>query len=363
MRSRSKAGIGAILVVALAAGVFYEHHRSAGSTPGGKAAAISAVAVETVPVRRAAMANTVTSYGNLVARRSVDIVPEGPGQVERILFADGQRVAAGTPLVVIDSRIAAAQVQASRAQAEADRQNLQRTRSLAQQGLDSTYSLEQAQSRASVSQANLLIDQQKLQRLTLRAPFAGTLGTRFVDVGAFLNGGDKIVRLDDTSELQIEFRMPSSVLLHVTEGMPVHVTIPSAGNAFAVTGELSFIDPAVSTDTRSVLLRAVVPNPRRHLHPGLFARVSLDLAVHPHAIVVPAQAVTRDIGGAYVYVVDDKGTAHKRIVATGLSNERLIEVTSGLEVGQQVVTVGQFRLQDGDPVKIVPTAAAASGGS
>jgi membrane fusion protein (multidrug efflux system) len=326
-------------------------------------AAIAAVAVEIAPVRHAAIADSVTSYGNLVARRSVNIVPEGPGQVEEILFADGQQVAAGTPLVVINNRIAAAQVQASRAQAAADVQNLRRTQSLEQQGLDSTYSLEQAQSRAAVSQANLMIDQQKLQSFTLRAPFAGTLGTRVVDVGAFLNGGDKIVRLDDTSELQIEFRMPSSVIPHVAEGIPVHVTIPGAGKSLAVEGELSFIDPAVSTDTRSVLLRAVVPNPRRRLHPGLFVRVSLDLAVHPHALVVPAEAVMRDIGGAYVYVVDGNGIARRRVIETGLSNDRLVEATSGLEAGDRVVTVGQFRLQDGDPVKIVAAGAPVNGSS
>lgn len=361
MRWKSKAGIGAILAVALAAGLLYEHRGSGNSAHAEAPGAMAAVAVETVPVRRAAMADSVTSYGNLVARRSVNIVPEGPGQVEVILFADGQHVAAGTPLVVINSRIAAAQVQASRAQADADRQNLRRTQSLEQQGLDSTYSLEQAQSRAAVSQANLVIDQQKLQRLTLRAPFSGTLGTRVVDVGAFLNGGDKIVRLDDTSELQIEFRMPSSVISHVAEVIAVHVTIPGGGKPLAVEGKLSFIDPAVSTDTRSVLLRAVVPNPGRRMHPGLFVRVSLDLSVHPHALVVPAEAVTRDIGGAYVYVVDDKNIARRRVVEIGLSNDRLVEVTAGLTPGEQVVTVGQFRLQDGDPVKIV--AAPADGSS
>lgn len=352
-----------ILAVALGAGLLYEHH-SAGrnSGPAGTPAAMAAVAVEIVPVRHAAMADSVTSYGNLVARRSVNIVPEGPGQVEKILFADGQQVAAGTPLVVINNRIAAAQVQASRAQAAADVQNLRRTQSLQQQGLDSTYSLEQAQSRAAVSQANLMIDQQKLQSFTLRAPFAGTLGTRAVDVGAFLNGGEKIVRLDDTSELQIEFRMPSSVILRVAEGIPVHVTIPGGGKPIAVVGKLSFIDPAVSTDTRSVLLRAIVPNPGHRRHPGLFVRVSLDLTVHRHALVVPAEAVTSDIGGAYVYVVDN-GIARRRVIETGLRNDRLVEVTSGLEAGDRVVTVGQFRLQDGDPVKIVATGAPANGSS
>jgi membrane fusion protein (multidrug efflux system) len=315
---------------------------------------IPAVAVETVPVRETLMADVVTSYGNLVPERSVDIVPESPGQVEKILFTDGQQVVAGAPLVIMNNRIAEAQAQASRAQAVADSQNLQRTRSLAQQGLDSTYTLEQAQTRAAVSQANLVIDQQRLQRLTLRAPFAGTLGTRAVDAGAFLNGGEKIVRLDDVSNLEIEFRMPSSVILHATERMPVHVTIPAGGTNFAVNGELSFVDPAVSTDTRSVLLRAVVPNPGHRLHPGLYVRVSLNLTEHSKALVVPAAAVTSDLGGAYLYVVDDGDIARRRQVTTGLSNGRLVELVSGVKLGERIVMVGQFRLQDGDPVTVEP---------
>lgn len=367
MRGKSKTGIGALLVLAavalaLLAGIKYER----GGGDSGHAALpekVQRIAVETVPVSRTSMPDRVVSYGNLVPLRTVNIVPEAPGQIEKILFADGQQVAAGMPLVVMNNRIAEAQVRASRAQAEADRQNLERTQSLAKRGLDSTYSLEQAQSRAAVSAANLAIDQQKLERQTLRAPFAGTLGTRLVDAGAYLNGGEKIVRLDDVSQLQIEFRVPSGVITRVTDGTPVHVTIPVGGKELAIQGTLSFIDPAVSTDTRSVLLRAVVPNPKDRLNPGLFVKVSVDLDVHQNALVVPVAAVMRDLNAAYVYVVDDQRIARRRAIETGLSNDALVEIVSGLQEGERVVTVGQFRLQDGDPVNVVvePEATKGSG--
>jgi membrane fusion protein (multidrug efflux system) len=136
--------------------------------------------------------------------------------------------------------------------------------------------------------------------------------------------------------------------------MPVHVTIPAGGKNLSVDGKLSFVDPAVSTDTRSVLLRAVVPNSRHRLHPGLYVRVSLNLTEHPDALVVPAAAVTNDLGGAYVYIVDDGDIARRRRVATGLSNGREVELVSGVKLGERIVTVGQFRLQDGDPVTVEP---------
>jgi multidrug efflux system membrane fusion protein len=110
-------------------------------------------------------------------------------------------------------------------------------------------------------------------------------------------------------------------------------------------------------------LRAIVPNTGNHLHPGLFVQVGVDLDVHQNALVVPVAAVTRDLNGAYVYVVTDKKIARRQAVETGLSNDTLVEIVSGLEPGEQVVTVGQFRLQDGDPVEIVARPAEAKSSS
>jgi membrane fusion protein (multidrug efflux system) len=357
---RSFVWLVAIAVLAVAAGLVYRQQHSTAGEPAAVAGP-SALAVSVVPVKVAPMVDRVTSYGNLVAARSVNIVPDRPGQVQKMMFADGQQVAAGTPLVIMDSRIAEAQVGASNAQADAAMQNLRRTESLARQGLDSTYSLEQARSKFAASQADLSINRQKLEQLTLRAPFAGTLGTRKVDVGAFLNGAETIVRLDDTSVLQIEFRIPSVVILRVNEDTEVHVELPSAQADEAISGTLSFIDPAVSTDTRSVLLRAVVPNPGRNLRPGLFVRVSLDLATHPNALVVPVEAVVRELANAYVFVVDDKNIARRREVRLGLTDGVSVELAEGATAGERVITVGQFRVNDGDRVKIVPLADAKAG--
>ena len=253
----------------------------------------------------------------------------------------------------MDSGIVEAQLQSARAQAETDMQNLRRTQSLSRQGLDSTYSTEQAQSRAAASQADVKINERKLAQLTLRAPFAGTLGSSRIDVGAFVTSADTIVQLQDTEELQIEFRMPSTIALQVTAGMPVHIQVPGAEASGMSDGRLSFIDPAISTDTRSVLLRAVVHNGEKKLRPGLYVRVSLDLRTKPDALVVPAGAISNDLAASYVYVVE-KGIARQRTVTIGLSDGVQTELTSGVQAGEQVVTIGQFRLRDGDAVKIVP---------
>jgi membrane fusion protein (multidrug efflux system) len=343
----------AILVLAIAGGAAALYERRIAAQQHTSSVPVAVQSVSTVPVRVTPMVENIASYGNLVSQRSVNIVPQTPGQVKQILFSDGQTVTAGASLVVMDSSIAQAQVQASRAQSDTDTQNLRRTQSLSRQGLESTYSLEQAQSRASASAANVTIDERRLEQLTLRAPFAGRLGSRQVDVGAFVLTGDTIVRLDDTAELQIEFRMPSTVALRVTQGMPVHVQVPGTESDQTVDGSLSFIDPTISTDTRSVLLRALVPNTGQQLRPGLYVRVSLDLETHPDALVVPIDAIANDLSDSYVFVVDEKNIAHRRPVTRGLTDGRQVELLTGVTAGEQVVTVGQFRLRDGDTVKVV----------
>jgi RND family efflux transporter MFP subunit len=341
----------AAVVVMAGAALVYHSRMQTQAPPDTTPLAVQAVSV--TPVRVAPMVDSIASYGNLVSRRSVNIAPDSSGQITQILFTDGQAVQPGDPLVKLDPAIAEAQLQASRAQAETDMQNLRRTQSLSRQGLDSTYSLEQAQSRASASAANVKINERKLAQLTLRAPFAGRLGSRQVDAGALVTPGQTIVRLEDTSELQIEFRMPSAVALNVRQGLPVHIQVPGAGTNQIVDGYLTFVDPIISTDTRSVLLRAEV---RRtgDLRPGLFVRVSLDLGVHPHALVVPVDAVMLSLNGPYVFVVDGQDEVHEHPVTLGLSDGDTMELLSGVKAGEQVVTLGQFRLRDGDRVKIVP---------
>jgi membrane fusion protein (multidrug efflux system) len=350
-----------VLIAAVAAGLVYRYR--ADQAPAAQAAAVAVQSVSTEPVRVEPMVDSVASYGNLVSARSVKIVPQTPGVVRKILFEDGQKVAAGAALVVMDSSIAQAQLESARAQAETDLQNLRRTQSLAKQGLESTYSTEQAASRAASSQATVQVNERRLADLTLRAPFAGTLDSSRIDVGGFVTTGDTIVRLENTSELQVEFRLPSSVALQVTAGMPVHVQVPGQDGDRPLDGQISFIDPTISTDTRSVLLRAVVHNTHDQVRPGLYVRVSVDLLTHPAALVVPLAAIGSDLNASFVFVVDDKNIAHQRTVTVGLRDGDRVELLDGVKAGEQVVVVGLFRLRDGDQVAVVPGTAPAKSAS
>ena len=123
----------------------------------------------------------------------------------------------------------------------------------------------------------------------------------------------------------------------------------AAGNANWLTQTLQTVGSIFVT-----LLRALVPNTQGALRPGLFVHVRLDLDAHDHALVVPVSAVLLELSGSYVFVVDDHNIAKRRLVQTGLSDDKMTEIVTGLKAGEKVVTVGQFRLSDGDAVKIIP---------
>ncbi len=152
--------------------------------------------------------------------------------------------------------------------------------------------------------------------------------------------------------------MPGAVALHVHQDMPVRIEMPDGGGSLV--GRLSFVDPSISTDTRSVLLRAELPSPGPEVRPGFYVRVSLVIGERPHALVVPADAIIPDLADSYVFVVDGHNVARRRRVTLGLSDADKVELRSGVTAEEPVVTVGQFNLRDGDKVKIVP--AVTSGG-
>ena len=316
-------------------------------------------AVSVTPVRIESISDRVIAYGNLVPVRTVNIAPQVPARVAALLFTDGQSVAAGQVLVRMDSTIAEARLVSARARLQTDLQNLQRARELTNQGVNSVEALQQAEVQAAESQSAVDVSQRTLDQLTLWAPFAGQVGTHQVDAGSFITAGETIVQLQDTNNLRIEFRMPGTVALHVREGMPVQIEMPAA--AGSLVGTLSFIDPSISTDTRSVLLRATVQRPGPEVRPGFYVRVSLVIGEHPHALVVPADAIIPDLADSYVFVVDRDDVVHRRTVTLGLSDADRVELLSGVTAGDQVVTVGQFRLRDGDKVKVVPADTAAGG--
>ena len=353
----------AVVMALLAAGC-----RSAGdasTTPAERAVPveITAVATEDVDV-------TVHAVGTLEAEQSVRIQPKRAGRVVELAVAEGSRVAAGTVLARFDDRDFRARLDQARASltetqvraANASRQH-ERTRQLKEQGIaavqqydDLKAELDRSTAALDVARANVAFAEAELAETVIIAPFDGVIGRRLVDTGAFVREGDTLTTIVDADPVEIVFAVPERHAADLRIDQDVAVTVASdATRAFP--GTVTFIDPEVDPVNRTVVVKAILPNPELALRPGQFATVALTLAHHANAIVVPEEALVPSGDRVYVYVVED-GRAQARSVTIGVRLPGRIEVVGGLAPDARVVRVGQEKLRLDSPSPVTDTAAA-----
>ncbi|NND45175.1 MAG: efflux RND transporter periplasmic adaptor subunit, partial [Xanthomonadales bacterium] len=190
----------------------------------------------------------------------------------------------------------------------------------------------------------------RLSDRVVRAPFSGVLGFRQVSPGTLVGPGTAITTLDDISTLKLDFSIPELFLSSISLGAPVNAWSPAYRDA-PFTGFVTGIDSRIDEVTRSVTVRAALPNEEGKLRPGMLLTVEL-VTEQREALAVPEGAVVPADGGAYVYVIDAEGVAHRRNITTGLTSDGLIEIRDGLETGEQVAVLGLLKLRDGAKVSI-----------
>jgi len=235
------------------------------------------------------------------------------------------------------------------AKAEADRdlarQALVRTRELLAQKASSTSDLEKAEATARGSQAELDLLTLRLGRTTVRAPFAGVVGQRYISLGDYVTTSTRLVSLQTVNPQRVAFTVPERFATRLKRGQRVAFRVASlTGQQFE--GVVDFVDPVVQLPGRTILIKAVVPNPRRQLSAGMFAEARLATDVRPRAIIVPEDALLPLQGAFFVWVSKDN-KATRRQVGIGVRTPGFVEVKSGVEAGEQVVVGGQERLFEG----------------
>lgn len=319
-----------------------------------------ATAVKAVAVARETVIETLTAIGTLRADESVVIRPELAGRIQTIHFREGEPVAAGAPLVTLDPAEYKAQVAGSQADVTVSELNYERQRNLDRSRLASQQDLDNARAKLDQARAKLDLDRVRLDKTVIHAPFAGTVGLRSVSPGAYVSPGQDIARLDSLNPIKLDFRVPEVQLSRLSVGQPVAVRIDAfAERAFR--GEIFAIDPTLDEVTRTVLVRARLPNPDGALRPGVFARVQLELARREQALVIPEEAIWPVGRQTLVYVIRD-GKAESVPVELGLRQAGRVEVKSGLAPDAMVVTDGQMKLRPGAAVKLAEPAAPPAAG-
>ncbi|HJU38650.1 MAG TPA: efflux RND transporter periplasmic adaptor subunit [Tahibacter sp.] len=333
-----------------------------GHTQGPPGGEMPPTAVEAAKPQVESLAETLSAVGTLRADEAVTVRPEVAGRIEAVLFDEGQKIAKGAPLFRLDPALARADVAEAQANASNSQRELKRATDLATKKLIAPSDVDGKRAQATVDEAKLASTRTRLDKTELRAPFAGTVGLRKVSPGEYVNAGDALVDLVARDTLKFDFSLPEVYLGRFQPGQRIALTVDALG-ARKFDGEVYAVAPQVDLATRSVTLRARVPNADGVLHPGQFARVALEIGSKANALLVPEQALWPQGDKQFVYIIKD-GKAELVEITTGLRKPGFVEVTSGITANDLVISAGQMKIGPGmkvQPVDAKPPQAAPQG--
>lgn len=317
----------------------------------------TAQAAEASPVRIAAVTRgtvveTETVVGALFPVQEAMIAPGSPGNVTAVLVKSGQRVKRGDPMFQLDDRAARADLEVAGARLKVAQGALHRAQELIRTGNFPLARLDELNGDSTTAAANLGAAQARLDLLTLRAPFDGEIGVFQLSPGTFVQMGASLVRLSDDSALVAHFRVRQALLPRLSTGQRFTVRGDALGPGRVLEGQVTVIDSQADQNTRAIEVRGDVRNGERGLAGGLQVRIELELARRDGQLLVPIAALVPGMASDQAFMVRD-GEARLVPVRVGVRRDGAAEVLSGLAEGDQVVTVGQFRLQDGGKVRPV----------
>jgi multidrug efflux system membrane fusion protein len=325
------------------------------------------------------------SIGSLTSVHQVTVAPEIGGRVTKIFFEAGAAVHAGDPLVQLNDDPERGDLANFQAQARLSQINLLRAKELAARGNGPQVNVDTNQSQLDQANAEIAKTQAQIAQKLIRAPFAGVLGIRQVDLGQYVTPGAALVSLTDLDTLYVNFTLPEQNRGQLSVGQDI-VIVVDAYSRRKFPAKLSTIEPQVGTDTRTIKLQATLPNPEHLLMPGMYAHVHVILPSLPDVVTVPETAVEYTLYGDSVFVVTEDAAApqpaaappaagqaaaspaasgpalriKRTFVKTGDHFDNKVAIVEGLKPGDRVATSGQIKLTDGAAVVLTNSDALAT---
>jgi membrane fusion protein (multidrug efflux system) len=302
----------------------------------------------------------LTAVGSLAAVQGVTVTAELTGKVVQIAFNPGTRVNAGDLLVKQDTSSEEAQLRAAEAAAALAKLSVERLgkllveRTIAQ----SLYDNAEAGYKQAIAQADNI--RASIAKKTIRAPFAGKLGIRLVNLGQVINEGEPIVSLQSLDPIYVNFALPQQQLPSIQTGLGIRVTTDALPGEL-IEGKVTAINPQVDAATRNIRIQATVANPREQLRPGMYVNVAVVLPVREKVLAIPATAVLYAPYSDSVFIVEDQPdpnsgrmvkVARQQFAQLGEKHGDFVAVRSGLKEGDTVVSTGVFKLRNGQTVSV-----------
>ena len=302
---------------------------------------------------------SMSAVGSLRASNGTDIAPEIGGVIDAVDFFSGQTVPAGTTLVHLRLNDDSAKLEQLQAAAELDAITLQRDqRQFAAKGVARSV-VDTDIGNLKVARAQVASQEAVMNEKTIRAPFAGRLGVRQIDLGQYVSPGTTLVTLQALDPMFVDFYLPQRTLGEIKPGGKVTVTV-DAYPARSFIGTVDSVNAKVDSASRMLQLRATIANADGALLPGMFANVSVNTGEPQMLVTIPLTAVAYNPYGSLVYVIQDDADAnghaqkkaYQHFVTTAASRGDQVSVLKGLTANEQVVTAGQMKLHNGAAVKV-----------
>jgi RND family efflux transporter MFP subunit len=316
----------------------------------------TAVAVEEAKVEQ--WPPQLEAIGTVRAFQGIVVAPQVAGVVSAIHFQSGDDVAAGAPLVDLDISVEEADLANGLAQLKNANVSLERAQRLIASGNTPQSTVDAALAARDSAAATVDHSRAVIAQKAIKAPFAGRLGLRNVDLGQYVAAGASLTTLQQLDPIDVDFSAPEGALAALAVGQETTLSVDAQpGRTF--TGKVVAIDARVSADSRNVTVRAEFANPDRKLLPGMFADVTVTTGAPADVLTVPRTAVVYGLYGDDAFVVapakDGGGlVVERRLIRLGATRGERIAIVDGLKPGEEVVTVGQIKLQQNSPVAIDP---------
>lgn len=312
------------------------------------------VSVKTAPVLNAEFTDEVEALGTARANEDVIITAQYSDIVESIHFSDGDKVKKGQILVELMKNEEAAKVEELQANLAESKSQLNRYEELVQKNVASISVLEEQRAKTQSVQAQLHSAEAVLDNLTIRAPFDGQLGFREVSVGASIRNGDVITSLDDLDVIKVDFSIPERFLPTLSVGQNISAgSIAYADEKFI--GKITSIGSRVNSETRTVSIRAEIPNDQLKLRPGMLMAITIVRSID-QVLQLPESGIIPFEDRHFVFVIEDN-IAKRRYIETGRRKPGVVEVLSGIAENENVVVEGALKLREGAAVKVELTLA------
>ncbi len=304
-------------------------------------------------------APVIEAIGTAKAFSGVDLAVETPGVITEIAFMPTQAIKANQVLLRLDDAEERAGLIAAEADIRLREKTAERARTLRAQGAGTVASLDTAVAELDNARSQLAKLRATLDKKVLRAPFDGVIGISQVDVGGYVTAGTLVATLQDLQRIKVDFPVAEQNANQISIGQSVSFGLEPGETRWR--GQVIGIDPKIDSVSRMMTVQAVLEQANGEILPGQFLRVRVNLPPEPNVMTVPQTAVITSLYGDYVYIVesqpatdgqDAKLSARQVFVQSGRRDRGMIELVSGVEAGQQIVTAGQNKLFNGSPVAI-----------